>query len=217
MTPAPLSWGLAPFTLAGMTTLADIRTRVRKDLHDTDSANYRWSDTELDRHIQRALDETSRAMPQETAVTITTTAGSRDVSLASVAGLLEVEAAEFPIGQFPPSYAPFSRWANTLSLHLDEPPGAEQVKLYCTALHTLDGSGSTLAAFQEDIVAAGASAYAVLESAANAIDRLAAGGPEVPAQFLAWARAREIAFKQLLIQHARKNRVRARRAFAPAT
>ena len=37
------------------------------------------------------------------------------------------------------------------------------------------------------------------------------------ALFLAWARAREIAFKQLLIQHDRKNRVRVRRAFLPAS
>ncbi|MBA4179485.1 MAG: hypothetical protein C0506_02755 [Anaerolinea sp.] len=212
-----LEMGASPAHAVAMTTLADLRTRIRKDLHDTDSANYRWTDSQLDRHIQRALDETSRAMPNESAVTMTATAGSRDLSLASIMGLMDVEAAEFPVGQFPPSYAPFSRWANTLSLHLDEPPPAEPVKLYCTVQHTLDGSGTTLAGFQEDIVATGAAAYAVLDSAANAIDRLATGGPEVPAQFLAWARAREIAYKQLLIQHGRRNRVRVRRTFLPAS
>jgi hypothetical protein len=201
-----------------MTTLADIRTRVRSDLHDTDSSNYRWADAELDRHIQRALDETSRAMPQESATTLTTAAGSRDLSLAGISGLIEVEGAEYPVDEYPPSYVPFSRWSATLSLHLDEPPaGAESVKLYCTVLHTLDGSGTTLAAFQEDIVVAGASAYAVLELSANSIDRLSTGGREVPEQFLAWARAREIAFKQLLLQHGRRNRVRPRRLYLPAS
>ena len=198
-----------------MTTLADIRTRVRQDLHDTDAANYRWTDAELDRHIQRALDETSRSIPVEKTATLDTTPASRDLSLVSLSGLIEIEAVEHPLGQFPPSYVQFSLWSGTLSLLLEEAPAsALPVTIYYTAQHTLDGSGTTLAGFQEDIVATGASAYAVLESSAGAIDRLATGGNEVPAQFLAWARAREIAFRQLLIQHARRNRVRARRAYA---
>lgn len=40
-----------------MTVLADIRLLVRRDLKDEDSANYRWTDTEVDRHIARALRE----------------------------------------------------------------------------------------------------------------------------------------------------------------
>ena len=197
-----------------MTTLSNIRTRVRQDLHDTDAVNYRWSDSELDRHIQRALDETSRAIPLEASATLNTTPGSRDLSIAALGGLIEVEALEFPVGEFPPSYIPFSRWANAISLLVDTTPASSlPVVVYYTSQHTLDGSGTTLAGFQEDIVATGASAYAVLESSAGAIDRLATGGNEVPAQFLAWARAREIAFRQLLIQHARRNRVRARRAY----
>lgn len=197
-----------------MTTLSNIRTRVRQDLHDTDAANYRWSDSELDRHIQRALDETSRAIPLEASATLNTTPGSRDLSIAALGGLIEVEAVEFPVGEFPPSYISFSRWASAISLLVDTTPSSSlPVVVYYTSQHTLDGSGTTLAGFQEDIVATGASAYAVLESSAGAIDRLATGGNEVPAQFLAWARAREIAFRQLLIQHARRNRVRARRAY----
>lgn len=197
-----------------MTTLTDIRTRVRQDLHDTDAADYQWSDGELDRHIQRALDETSRSIPREASTTLNTTAGSRDLSLSALAGLIDVEAVEYPAGEFPPSYAPFSRWGDKLTLLVDSAPATVvPVVVYYTAQHTLDGSGATLAGFQEDIVATGASAYAVLESSAAAIDRLSTAGPEVPAQFLAWARAREIAFRQLLIQHARRNRVRARRAY----
>jgi len=36
-----------------MTTIADIRGRVRKDLGDTTAGAYRWTDDELDRHIER--------------------------------------------------------------------------------------------------------------------------------------------------------------------
>ena len=197
-----------------MTTLATIRTRVRQDLHDTDAANYRWTDSELDRHIQRALDETSRSIPREASATLNTTPGSRDLSLTSLSGLIDVEAVEYPVGQFPPSYVQYSQWASTLSLLADTAPAsALPVTISYTAQHTLDGSGATLTGVQEDIVATGASAFAVLELGAAAIDRLNTGGNEVPAQFLAWARAREIAFRQLLIQHARRNRVHARRAY----
>ena len=41
--------------------LPTMRARVRRDLHDEDSNNYRWTDDELDRHIQRALNEVSTA------------------------------------------------------------------------------------------------------------------------------------------------------------
>ncbi len=198
-----------------MTTLADIRTRVRQDLHDTDAANFRWNDGELDRHIQRALDETSRSIPVEKSATLNTSPGNRDLSLGSLLGLIEIEAVEYPVGEFPPSFVQFSLWSGTLSLLLESAPASvAPVTIYYTAQHTLDGSGTTLAGFQEDIVATGASAFAILESSAGALDRLNTGGNEVPAQFLAWARAREIAFRQLLIQHARRNRVRARRAYA---
>src|SRR5215207_1269054 len=46
-----------------MITLSDIRTRVRKDLHDTDSGAYRWTDAQLDRHIERSLSDLSLACP----------------------------------------------------------------------------------------------------------------------------------------------------------
>ncbi|MEO6396929.1 MAG: hypothetical protein ABIP13_00525 [Tepidiformaceae bacterium] len=198
-----------------MTTLTDIRTRVRQDLKDSDAANYRWSDSELNRHIQRALDETSRAIPLETSATLMTTPGSRSLSLASLSGLIAVEAVEYPVGQFPPEYAQFSAWATGITLLVDSAPAsALPVSVFYTAQHTLDGSGTTLAGFQEDIVATGASAFAVLESSAAAIDRLSIGGGAVPEQFLAWARAREIAFRQLLIQHARRGRVRVSRVYA---
>ena len=32
-------------------TLTEVRTRVRQDLKDTDSANYIWTDTEIDQLI----------------------------------------------------------------------------------------------------------------------------------------------------------------------
>lgn len=197
-----------------MTTLADIRTRVRKDLHDTDAL--RWSDEQLDRHIEHALGDVNLAIPRELTATIATTPGSRDVSLAALTALIEVEAAEYPVGEFVPAYVRFSRWADTLSLHLENEPEGEDVKLYYTARHTLDGSGSTLPAFLEDLVAMGAGAQAALGLTSFSIDQLNTGGPAVAEQYAAHARARQTAFRQLLMTHGRKNRVRGRRLYVPA-
>ena len=66
-----------------MTTIADIRARLRKDLHDEDATNYRWTDGELDRHIQHTVREFSLAVPLEAKSALATTAGSRDLSISA--------------------------------------------------------------------------------------------------------------------------------------
>jgi len=199
-----------------MTTLADIRGRVRTDLHDTDSGAYRWSNDDLDRHIARALDDVSRAIPLEQVGTVATTPGSRDLSLAALTGLIEVEAVEYPVDEFPPAYTGFSVWDGTLSLHTPTAPDGSDARLYYTARHVLDADGTTLPAHFEDLVAAGAGAYAALEWSSFTIDRLNTGGDEVARQYESWARARLTAFEQLLKHHARRNTVRPRRFYVPA-
>ena len=198
------------------TTLTDVRDRIRKDLRDTDSANYRWPDTQLDRHIDHALNELSAAMPQEKTATLATTAGSRDLSLTSLTDLIAAETVEYPVGSFPPEYTPFATWATTLTIQSETTPSGASAKLFYTARHALDGSGTTLTSFQVDVLVTGAAAYAALEQSAYTADRLATGGAPVPGRYEAYARARLTAFHQLLFQYGRKNRVRARRAYVPA-
>lgn len=206
------SWGSLP----RMTTLADIRSRVRTDLHDTDSGAYRWSDDDLDRHIARALDDISRAIPREDSATLATTPGSRDLSLGSLSGLIEVEAVEYPAGEYPPSYVAFASWEGTLTLHSVPAPDGSDARVFYTARHTLDGSGTTLPGYLEDLAATGAAAYAAMEWSAFAIDRLNTGGQAVAAEYRSWARARLTAFQQLLRHHGRSRSLRPRRLFVPA-
>ncbi len=199
-----------------MTTLADIRARLRLDLHDTDSGAYRWIDAALDRHIAHALEDLGLASPRELSATLTTTAGSRELSLSSSTGLVEVEAVEFPAGEFPPAYVRFSQWAGALHLHTDDAPSGQGAKLWYLARHTLDSSGSTVPVHLEDVLLMGSAAHALLEISAFSIDRLNIGGSEVNELYAAAGRARLTAFQQLLHQHGRRNRVRPRRAYLPA-
>ena len=199
-----------------MTTLPDIRARVRKDLHDTDASVYRWTDSQLDRHIDRALSDLSIAIPLEKSATIATTNASRELPLASLAGLISVEAVEYRTGEYPPSYVGFSRWADSLTLHLDTPPDGSNAKVLYTARHTLDGAGSTLPVFLEDVLATGAAGYAALELEAFSTDRVTTGGSAVVDQYGAWGRAWLTAFRELLRHYGRDNRARPQRLYVPA-
>jgi hypothetical protein len=56
-------------------TIATLRTRLRRELHDEDAANYRWTDTVLERHLARAARELSVVLPHEQKTSLSTTAG----------------------------------------------------------------------------------------------------------------------------------------------
>lgn len=197
--------------------LSDMRARLRKDLHDEDSQNYRWTDTELERHIGRAVRELSLAVPLEAKANLTTTAGSREISLSSLSGLVAIEAVEYPVGKYPPLYARFSVWGDTLTLLIDKTPGSgESVYVYHGKLHTLDASGSTVPQHLEDLVATGAAAYAALEWASFATNRVNLGGAETWRNYLVWGQDRLAEFARGLARAGRKNAVRARQLYRPA-
>jgi hypothetical protein len=198
--------------------LSDMRDRLRKDLHDEDPANQRWTDAELDRHIQRAVREFGLSVPLEAKTTLSTTADSRDLSIAGLTDLVAIEAAEYPVGNYPPTYVPFSVWLSTLTMLIDSSPGAvEDVDVYYTKLHTLDATTSTLPARFEDVVATGAAAYAALEWASFATNRVNVGGQDVWRDYLTWGQERLAEFQRALASHGRRNTVRVRRLYRPAT
>ena len=196
--------------------LGEMRTRLRQDLHDEDANNYRWTDAELNRHLDHAVRELSLATPLEAKATLTTSAGSRDLSLANLSQLISVEAAEYPVGKYPPCYVPFSRWEGNLTLLVDgAPSGGESVYVYYTKLHTLDAATSTIPAHLEDLVALGAEAYAALEWSSYATNRVNLGGDDTWRHYLVWGQERLAAFLRGLAQQGRRNTVRVRRLYRP--
>lgn len=197
--------------------LAEMRARVRRDLRDEDPQNQRWTDVELDRHIERAVREASLALPLQTAAELSTTPGSRDLDIASLADRVVVEAIEYPVGLYPPSYVRFSLWGDTLTLLVERPPaGAESVRVYYGRLHTLDATSSTLPPSLEDAVASGAAGYAALSWAQFAANRVNAGGEDVWRRYLIWGQERIARFSEALARHGRRAGVRARRLYTPA-
>ncbi len=197
--------------------LSTLRARVRRDLHDEDSGSYRWTDNEMDRHIQRAVRELSAAVPLAAKAALTTTAGSRDVSVSSLADLIGVQAIEYPVGKYPPVYVRFSHWQTTLTLLVDKFPAAnEGVNVFYWKVHTLDSASSTVPSYLEDLLATGAAAYAALEWASFATNRVNVGGEDVWQRYQTWGQRSLSAFMKGLANHNRRNVVRARQLYAPA-
>ena len=193
-----------------MTTLPDIRDRVRSNLRDLDVSAARWSDAELDRHIFRALAEASLAAPLEATTTVATTEGSRELATSLLPDFLELKAVELPADAFPHRRVPFTVWAGTITLDVASPPRGEQARLRYLARHSLDEQGSTLPEALDEALATGAAGYAAIAWAAFAIDRLNAGD-DVAERLRTWGEGRLDAFRRQLRTYRRPRRLLAGR------
>lgn len=200
--------------------LTDMRNLVRRDLHDENSGSYRWTNDEIDRHIAHAIKDFSEAIPYEQKATKATTAGSRDINIATITDRIMVEAVEYPVDKFPKRYRRFSLWADTLTLLGDEIPDGSNIYIYYGKIHTLGASSSSIPAVYEDLIAAGAAAYAAVEWGIYAVNRVNTGGMATPEQFMNWGRERLSYFRQELRRLGRKNQVRVRslyKSYLPVT
>ncbi len=198
-------------------TLPILRARLRRALRDEDATAYRWTDAELDGHLERAVRELSVAAPLEAKTALTAAGGSRTLSLAGLSGLVAVEAVEYPVGQYPPTYVPFSRWASDLALLIDAVPASgATVAVYYGKMHTVDATSSTLPPALEEVAVTGAAAYAALAWASFAINRVNAGGADTWRSLYTWGQERLAAFGRALARHSKRNTVRVRRLYIAA-
>ncbi len=167
------------------TYLSDLRNQIRKDLHDEDDDNYRWTDDVLNRHIERALAEFSAASPRTATTTTNASAGVREYSLAAISDLnnrpAAVLAVEWPYvaaaPAYPPCFTPFRVFANWLYLLVETAPAAGDVlRVWYGLPHVLSESVKTLAPDDEPVLALGAAAYAALERESYASERITVSG-----------------------------------------
>jgi hypothetical protein len=179
-------------TISAMLTLSDplLTTTihaVRNDLKDLVSADYKWSDAELTRHIEHAISDVSQYRPYEIKAICHTVADSFDVDISACTGRVKVKKIEYPVGQNPPENPDFTIWGDTLTMSLDSPPSAsdEDVYVYYGVMHTIDGV-PTLAnkPVLLDLVIDGATAYAAFAAASLAVDSVNIGGANVNLEYL---------------------------------
>ncbi len=195
--------------------LSEMRATVRRDLHDEDAANYRWTDDELDRHIAHTAKDFSEALPLEQKVTKATTSGSREIDISSLSDMVMAAAIEYPVDKFPKRYQRFALWGDTLTLLGSEVPDGSNAYIYYGKLHTLDATTSTIPTEHEDLIAVGACGYAAFEWAVYAINRVNVGGVMTPKELLTWGNEKLGYFKAELNRLGRKSRVRVRALYNP--
>ncbi len=193
--------------------LTEMIALVRIDLNDQDSQNYRWTDAELTRHIDRAVRELSEQLPRPARATLSTTADAREVDISGLDERIIIQAVEYPLGNYPPAYQRFSLWGDTLTILSGAEPDGADCAVYYGTLHTLDETASTLPARCEDLVATGASAYAAIERAASTINQVNLGGTQTPSEFRRWGSERLALFQERLKKLSWRHKVRSQQLF----
>jgi hypothetical protein len=200
-----------------MADIAELRSRLRQEVHDEEPVDYRWQDDTLDRHLLRATNDLSLVWPRERKATLATNDGSRELSLASLQDLVRVEAVEYPAGRYPAEYVRFSVFAGVLTLQIDQlPGGAEDVHVYWGKLHTLSDTESTIPPVAQEAVVTGAAGYAALEWAGFATNRANIGGNEAVEQYRRWGEAQLQRFRSQLSRFGDNARLRTSTLFSPA-
>ncbi len=194
--------------------LTVMRSRLRIDLRDEDSTNYRWSNSQLDRHVGHALGELSAAQPRPRTAVLRTTAAGRSIPLSSLTDLVRVESVEYPVGNYPTDYVGFSVREGSLAMMVDAAPAAgQEVRVFYGQLHTVDAASSTLPPHLEELLAAGAGGYAAMDLSGHAINSINLGGPETWRHYLVWGQEKLAYFRQGLANLSRRTSLRVRRLY----
>jgi len=113
-----------------------MRARVREDLQDTDAANYRWTDDEVDGAIERVVREFSLAYPLQQQDDIATEDGTAILDISSLTKRLKVYSVEFPIGQHPPYLQKFTQWMD--ELYMEDVGNGNDARVRWGKQHCLD-------------------------------------------------------------------------------
>lgn len=142
-----------------------IENKVRLTLRELVADTYEWSTEELERHVNRALQEVSEASPYEHKVAFKTVAGSKEIALSTYAdNLLFVIKGEYPVDNDPPSFRNVDQFGNDVALVLSKSKSAmaadEDVNLYLASLHELTKTSSTMNKTEEDALIIGAAVFA---------------------------------------------------------
>jgi hypothetical protein len=168
--------------------LTEMRARIREDLQDTDSQNYRWTDDEVDGAIDRVVTEYSLHAPIEQQDNIATTEGDTELDISSLTGLLEVESVEFPIGRSPKYLQKTEYWAG--HLYMEDEGNGNDARVRWLKKHILTAESTTIPTEHEEIIILGATGYLAMSASAYTVDRASIAGRHATINYKAWGKER---------------------------
>ncbi len=171
-------------------TLSEMRARVREDLQDTDAANYRWTNDEVDGAIERVVREFSLAYPLQQQDDIATEDGTAILDISSLTQRLKVYSVEFPMGQHPPYLQRFTQWMD--ELYMEDVGNGDDARVKWGKQHTLDGdpASSTIPEEFEEIIVLGATGYLATSASVYTVDRATIAGRHATINFGKWGQQR---------------------------
>ena len=185
--------------------LTEMRARVRKDLQDTDSQNYRWTDDEVDGAIERVVLEYSLHAPIEQQDDIATTDGDTELDISTLTALLEVKSVEFPIGYKPKYFQRIEYWAG--QLYMEDEGNGNDARVTWLKKHTLTAESTTISTEHEEIIVLGATGYLAMSASAYTVDRVSIAGRHATINFKAWGKERLDRYDKKLKAVARTSRL----------
>ena len=192
--------------------LTEMRARVREDLQDTDSQNYRWTDDEVDGALDRVVLEYSLHAPIEQQDDIATSDGDTELDISGLTGRLEVESVEFPIGQTPKYLQRTEYWAG--HLYMQDEGNGNDARVRWLKKHTLTAESTTIPAEHEEIIVLGATGYLAMSASAYTVDRASIAGRHATINFKAWGKERLDRYDRKLKAVSRTSRIVTRELYS---
>jgi len=164
-----------------------------------DSSNTYWSTAEIQDAIKWALAEYSYRVRRRQVTTINDVDGSREYSLTSISGLMQVTRVWWPYDSTDPAHPPnWVQWymLDDDNLYLDvdtEPDGTEVIRIFYNSEHTIKDLDSATATTLDDagcqLLILGAAGRCVLTQSREVIDAINVS-EEVTGDWESWGRAR---------------------------
>jgi hypothetical protein len=191
--------------------LTEMRARVREDLQDTNSEDYRWTDDEVDGAIDRAVMEYSLHTPIEQQTDIATTDGDTELDISSLTDLLKIESVEFPVGHSPKYFQRTEYWAG--KLYMEDEGNGDDARVRWLKKHTLTTQSTTIPTEHEEVIVLGATGYLAMSASAYTVDRASIAGRHATINFKAWGKERLQRYDKKLRAVARTGKVVSRELY----
>ena len=186
-------------------TEAQILTRVSTALNDTATAI--WSTVTIAAQLELDVLLMSDYVPQLAKGTVAFAGTVRELSIATLTDLLEVEEVEFPIDKHPVQYVNFSKRGSSVILDDYNPAvsTADTAYIWYTAPHTVSGSINTLDRQEEHILIELTAAHLLQNIARDRREGLSIAGGDLDTKYLSDGNRREQIVMARLRSHVKPN------------
>ncbi len=173
-------------------TEAQIISRISTALNDPATAI--WGTATIGSQMELDIRLMSDYIPQMAKATVAFAGTARELSLASIDDLLEVEMVEFPIDKHPRRYVNFSERGSSVILddYLPSVSSSDTAYIWYSAPHTVSGTATnTLKANEEAVLVDLVAAHLLQNISRDRREGINTGGGEVDTKYLSDGNRRE--------------------------